>query len=55
MATEQTPLLASEAVVEANHNVIYDRFSPRRKGTIVALIAWTCFIPCATLWLFARI
>lgn len=46
MTTEETPLLASEAATEADHNLIYDRFSPRRKHTIVALIAWSGFIPC---------
>ena len=55
MTAEQTPLLASEAAAEANHNLIYDRFSPRRKGSIVALIAWACFVPCRTLQLFFRI
>ena len=55
MATEQTPLLASEAAAEADHNLIYDRYSPRRKGTIVALIAWACFIPCTSFWLYVRV
>lgn len=54
MTTEQTPLLASEAAPEADHNLIYSRFSPRRKHTIVALIAWTCFIPCTALSLLIR-
>jgi len=45
MTTEQSPLLASEAAAEAEHNLIYSRFSPRRKRGIVALIAWACFIP----------
>ena len=46
MTAEQTPLLASEAAEEAEHNRVYDRFSPRRKLTIVALVAWSCFILC---------
>lgn len=45
MATEQSPLLATEEAAEADHNLIYSRFLPRRKQTIVALIAWACFIP----------
>lgn len=52
MTTEQTPLLASEAA-ESDHNLIYSRFSPRRKRTIVALIAWARFIPCTTFFFFA--
>jgi len=52
MSTEQTPLLASEAATEADHNRIYDRFSPRRKLIIVALIAWSRFILCTIFWLF---
>ena len=55
MTTEQTPLLASEAAAEADHNLIYDRFSPRRKGSIIALIAWTCFIPCRALRLSIQV
>ena len=46
MATEQSPLLASEAAAEAEHNLIYSRFLPHRKRAIVALVAWACFIPC---------
>jgi len=48
MTTEQTPLLASEAAAEVDHNRVYDRFSPRRKLTIVALVAWSSFILCTT-------
>jgi len=48
MTSEQSPLLASEQAAEADHNLIYLRFSPRRKHTIVALIAWAGFVPCTT-------
>jgi len=52
MTTEQSPLLASETAAEADHNRIYDRFSPRRKLIIIALIAWSRFILCTISWLF---
>ena len=54
MATEQSPLLAPETAAEADHNLIYSRFSPRRKRIIVALIAWACFIPCMSFLLFVQ-
>lgn len=54
MASEQSPLLGSEETAEADHNLIYSRFSPRRKHTIVALVAWAGFIPCATILLPVR-
>lgn len=54
MTAEQAPLLASEAAAEADHNLIYSRYSPRRKWTILALIAWASFIPCTFFVLSAR-
>ena len=55
MTSEQSPLLASEQAGEADHNLIYLRFSPRRKHSIVALIAWAGFIPCASQSLFVQV
>lgn len=47
MSTEETPLLLPDPdqVAEEEHNVIYTKFSPRRKKTIVVIVSWAGFLP----------
>jgi hypothetical protein len=49
-ATERTPLVRGLSVEEQEqqaHDLIYDRFTPKRKRTIVAMCAWGSVVPCA--------
>ncbi|KAJ7874836.1 MFS general substrate transporter [Mycena olivaceomarginata] len=43
MASEDTPLLVSDA--ELAHEALYNRFSPSRKRTIVALVSCSAILP----------
>jgi hypothetical protein len=49
-ATERTPLVRGLSVEEQEqqaHDLVYDRFTPKRKRTIVAMCAWGSVVPCA--------
>jgi hypothetical protein len=49
-ATERTPLVRGLSVEEQEqqvHNLVYDRFTPKRKRTIVAMCAYGSVVPCA--------
>jgi hypothetical protein len=48
-ATERTPLVRGLSVEEQEqqaHDLVYDRFTPKRKRTIVAMCAWGSVVPC---------
>ena len=47
VATEESPLLAPSSNPEIlKHDLLYQRFSPSQKRTIVALISYGAVIPC---------
>jgi hypothetical protein len=49
--TERTPLVRGTSAEEREqqaHDAVYDRFTPARKRTIVALCAWGSLVPCTS-------
>lgn len=40
MASENTPLLQS------NHDLVYERFSPQKKRFLVAVVSWGLLVAC---------
>jgi hypothetical protein len=44
--SEETPLLPQSVVEAQVHDALYDRFTPAKKRTIVALCAWAGLVPC---------
>jgi hypothetical protein len=44
--SEETPLLRQSVVETQVHDALYDRFTPAKKRTIVALCAWAGLVPC---------
>ena len=49
-STEETPLLTGTTSISdpeiLKHDLLYQRFSPSQKRTIVALISYAAVIPC---------
>ncbi|EPQ50676.1 MFS general substrate transporter [Gloeophyllum trabeum ATCC 11539] len=45
MASEETPLLVSEAAQQKAHDALYDRFSRSQKRAIVAVVSWAGLLP----------
>lgn len=45
--SEDTPLLNPEPseTIQADHNAVYDRFTPRQKHVLLALVSWCGLIP----------
>ena len=48
MSSEETPLLAPDNVA-ASRDAVYQRFSPRTKRAIVAMVSGCGLIPCTLL------